>query len=74
LAHCFNPLLSRSPEGDPEYSGRGQRVSINQFLFLMGGAGKGGHVESRGMPSVMAGILVLEPGHVCVPQTTKGQE
>lgn len=45
LAHCFNPLLSRSAEGDPEYSGGRQRVSINQVLFLMAGAGRGGQLE-----------------------------
>lgn len=45
LAHCFNPLLSRSAEGDPEYSGGGQSVSINQLLFLMAGAGRGGQLE-----------------------------
>lgn len=45
LAHCFNPLLSRSAEGDPEYSGGGQGVSINQLLFLMAGGGRGGQLE-----------------------------
>lgn len=45
LAHCFNSLLSRSAEGDPEYSGGGQRVSTNQLLFLMPGAGRGGQLE-----------------------------
>lgn len=74
LAHCFNPLLSRSAEGDPEYSGGRQRVSINQFLFLMAGAGRGGQLEvtAGGCPldgrDPSAGIH-----HMCIPQATKGQ-